>query len=322
MICFVTTRAHRYTHKRVGRWSGAPKVEVWSYDQVFAARALPWATWIFCDFDRLGFWDLELAARLWRILRDAGMRVLNDPARARLRFALLRKLAETGIGCFGVWRAEDTDRPRPEQFPVFLRNEAAHRGVLSDLIADPTALDLEIERAVETGYPRRDLMIVQYAAEPVSGGLFRKLSVYKIGPGTVPALCVHQDDWCVKAGTRGIASPELYQQEHEIIATNPYGEILSAAFAAGDVDYGRADFAFVRGRLAVYEINTNPAIAGPADHPSRVRTAAYELWRSKYITALAAIDTPDNGQRIAIGGEIFSAQRRRDFPYVRSRWTA
>ena len=36
------------------------------------ARFLPRATWIFTDFDRLSFWELELAARVYRNLIGSG----------------------------------------------------------------------------------------------------------------------------------------------------------------------------------------------------------------------------------------------------------
>ena len=44
------------------------------------------------------------------------------------------------------------------------------------------------------------------------------------------------------------------------MASNPYAERLRPAFEAAGIDYGRADFGFRDGRLAVYEINTNPSI--------------------------------------------------------------
>src|SRR4030095_3452020 len=92
MICFVCTAAHNYTFDRLLAFAGLPKVKVWTYDRLFRARSLPRATWIFTDFDRLNFWELELAARFHRNLVGAQQTVLNDPATVAQRFSLLRRL--------------------------------------------------------------------------------------------------------------------------------------------------------------------------------------------------------------------------------------
>ena len=206
-------------------------------------------------------------------------------------------------------------------YPVFLRNEAAHRGPIGDLIADAAALGQRIDQALAAGYPRRDLMIVQYAAEPALPGLFRKMAAFKIGDRMVPALCVHEADWRTKQGTLGIATPALYEEERDIIVDNRHGEMLRPAFAIAEMDYGRADFGLPGGKLAVYEINSNPAISGNrADHPSSFRREAFELWRKQYLAALEAIDTPTGGRDVPISGDVFDKQRRRDWPLVRSRW--
>ncbi len=65
------------------------------YERLFRMRRLPRATFIFTDFDRLDFWDLEMAARVYRRVREAGARALNDPARVSSRFRLLRDLRTT-----------------------------------------------------------------------------------------------------------------------------------------------------------------------------------------------------------------------------------
>lgn len=44
--------------------------------------------------------------------------------------------------------------------------ESAHREPLTDLIGDIEHLRQEIDRAIDAGYPARDLMVVEYCAEP------------------------------------------------------------------------------------------------------------------------------------------------------------
>src|SRR5689334_8264811 len=97
MIYFFLTREHRYTLQEVARSPLAPRTRLLDYDRLFRKSRLPGATYIFSDLDRLGYWDLELAARVHRRLQAAGAKVLNDPARVKMRDALLRALYAAGL---------------------------------------------------------------------------------------------------------------------------------------------------------------------------------------------------------------------------------
>jgi hypothetical protein len=319
MICFVCTAAHRYTvTKNLPKFEGVPDFKVWSYDKLFRARSLPRATWIFTDFDRLNFWELELAARFYRNLVAAEQRVLNDPATVAQRFSLLRRLHRTGFNRFNVWSVEAEEWP--ERYPVFLRTQSAHRGALTDLIPDRASLEREIAAALAKGRPRRELMVVEYCAEPIREGLFRKFATYRVGPAMIANLCVHQSKWVAKDGEKGIAGQELYDDEHRIIAENRHGEELRPAFEAGGIEFGRADFGLVDGRPQVYEINTNPTIAVIRKHPFPIRIATSRLFEEKFATALAAIDTPAGGPPIKMKGTVLREQRQHDRWMTKSRW--
>lgn len=315
MIIAFTTRAHSRTHtalcqQRYFRFRVVP------YERLFRRRSLPRATYLFTDMDRLHFWDLEMAARIHRQLAAAGARVLNDPARFLPRHALLNAWQRAGINDFGAWRADQ--RPPPEAYPVFLRTESAHRGVLTDLLHGPEALEQAIARVVAEGVPWREVLVVQYRAEPVADGLFRKLAVHRVGEATVPALCVHERQWNAKFGEPGVASGELYEEEQRIVAGNPYGEPLRRAFEVAGIDYGRADFGLVRGRPQAYEINTNPAVR----HPRRgtlvpARRATFAAFLERYLEALAAIDGPPAGAPIRLRDP--RRLRRKLYQFWRSR---
>src|SRR5690242_15742486 len=116
------------THRECRQWTRV-KFTTLPYHRAFSSPRLPRATYIFGDMDRLGFWELELSARLYRVLRAAGMRTLNDPALVKQRFALLRALNRERRNHFQVYRVDDGERPG--RFPVFLRTESAHRGTQS-----------------------------------------------------------------------------------------------------------------------------------------------------------------------------------------------
>lgn len=318
MICFVCTAAHDYTFNHLLAFTGLPEVKVWTYDRLLRARSLPRATWIFTDFDRLNFWELELAARFHRNLVGAGQRVLNDPATVAQRFSLLRRLHRAGFNRFNVWSVEAEEWP--ERYPVFVRTQSAHRGALTDLLPDRPSLEREIEAALAKGRPRRELMIVEYCAEPVREGLFRKLAMFRVGPAMIAHLCVHQSTWIAKDGEKGIAGAEFYDDEYRMIDENRHAEELRPAFEAGGLEFGRADFGLVGGKPQVYEINTNPTFAAIRKHPFPIRIAASRLFADRLVVALAAIDTPASRSPIKVKGTVLREQRGHDRWMTKSRW--
>lgn len=297
MIVVLTTRSHSYTHRSLTA-ERRLDVRLQTYDVVFRRRRLPVATYIFTDLDRLSYFELELATRLYRQLRRAGLETLNDPARVSQRFKLLRQLKSAGINDFNVWSLNDVDMP--DRYPVFLRTACAHRGVLTGLLENRAALERAIAAAVDQGIPERELLAVEYCAEPVEPGLFRKLSVYRIGERMISATCVHDRQWVAKMGVEGIASPALYEDELRIVRDNPHGESLRRVFSMANVDYGRADFALVGGRPQVYEINTNPLIKAPQSHPVKERVQSYAIVHDRLVTAFAELDDASSAGHVDI----------------------
>ena len=288
MIRFVMTRGHERTHTKVVKDSGAPRIELLHYDQLFASRQLPRAAYVFTDLDRLASWDLELAAAVHRDLVAAGLPVLNDPARVKTRFALLRALHEAGLNEFNVYRLDEG--LRPSRYPVFLRRAAGHGRPASGLLEDWGAVERAVASALARGIPESSLLLVEYAAEPVRPGLFRKLALSRIGPCWLPQICVHDVRWLVKYGKLGCATPELYEEELGIIRENPFAEPLRRAFEIAGIEYGRADFGLVGGSVQVYEINTNPTLKPGTQHPDTNRLESLRLVWTQHMAALRALD--------------------------------
>ena len=307
---------HNYTFERAVKNPGFD-LRVRSYHWALAQFALPRATYIFTDFDRLGPWELELAARLQRALAADGVRTLNNPARALQRYSVLHRLHAIGFNRFRAWRADEFQMP--DVFPVFLRTQAAHRGVLTDLLETVEAAEEALRAALDEGYALRDLMFVEYCAEPVKPDLFRKLSCYRVGDRMISGMCVHEAKWAAKYGTMGIAGEDLYADELDIVATNRFGEALRPAFEAAAIDYGRADFAIVDGRPQVYEINTNPHIAAIGKHPSAVRLKADKLHFERLFESFSSVDTIAGGKPVQLTGTIFERQRRHEWLMSRDR---
>jgi hypothetical protein len=232
------------------------------------------------------------------LLRSRGITVLNDPARVASRYGLLRKLYRAGINRFNAYRVEEA--VLPERWPVFLRCEGEHEGPRSGLIHDPDDLQREIGAALAEGVPIVSLLIVEYAAEPLRPGFFRKYSSFRVGSHSFAHTCVDDNNWIAKIGRRDITPMELYEEENSVVRTNPYALHLAPAFDLAGVDYGRVDFGLVGAKVQIYEINTNPHMQFDDDHPVALRHESYRTFRENYFAALRAIDSPDEGGSIAV----------------------
>ena len=190
---------------------------------------------------------------------------------------------------FDAYSVESLDRPK--SWPVFLRLEGDHQRPLSGLLNTPEELDEALRSAVDSGVPRSALIIIEYAAEEVLPGLYRKLSVFRIGERMVGFTCVHDDQWLVKYGKPGIAPVELYEEEHRFVAENPFGEGMRRIFDLLDLDYGRIDFGIVGGRPQIYEINSNPDVKlDPKSNGVEWRDRSNRLFKENYLEAIAGLD--------------------------------
>jgi hypothetical protein len=296
---------------------GMPVHSIWSYDALFRARTLPRATWVFTDFDRLGAWELELAAHVYRELERGGMRVLNDPAQAVGRFDLLMSLQLAGRNRFSVWRA--VNWAAADRFPVFLRTEAAHRGPLTDLIPDAQALAHAVQTALSDGYPLRDLMVVEYCAQPLPSGIFRKRAAFRVGDRLVNTLAVHDTSWAAKYGQLGVADELLYREELDSIGHCAHEAELMAAFDVARLTYGRVDYSLVDEQVQVYEINSNPTIGRTLEHPSALRLQSSAMAERLLVDAFQDIDSP-RGKAMRLTDGLLAKQRKADRFLLRSRW--
>jgi hypothetical protein len=292
MIRFFYSRGHSYTVRDVKKAAGFI-TSVMTYDALIRARWLRRTTCIFTDLDRLSFWDLEHASHLYLQMKAGGLRVLNNPALVKSRYPLLRALRAAGLNDFNVYRADEIEAI--ERYPVFIRKIHGHREPLSDLLEKRDDLLKAVEVAIAQGTPRENLLVIEFAAEPVRPNLYRKLSAFRIGDAIIPHISVHDTVWLVKYGRTFDNIEDLYQEEHEMFQRNPYADHLRRVFDIAGIEYGRADFGFYGGRIQVYEINTNPQVGPACKHPSATRVANMNLSWEKYLDALRAIDTKDGG---------------------------
>jgi hypothetical protein len=289
VIVFVTAAGHEFTHRKVLAHRDAPPSQRISYARLLRATRIPRATYIFTDFDRLSPRELQFAGELYQRVKAAGWPVLNDPARIRQRYAMLRRLEAEGINRFGAYRLESGERP--QRYPAFLRNECDHFGPLTDLVHDEAELLAAADRLIAAGHPERNLIAVEYASEPIGPDLFRRLGAFRIGERIVPTVSAHEARWTAKRGTKGIARQADYDAENAYVRTNPHAALIMRAFEIARIDYGRADFGIVEGEVQIYEINTNPSIgAGRRDHPFPIRNESLTIAWAAYLDALRALD--------------------------------
>jgi hypothetical protein len=288
MIWFLMSRGFDENVKALIEEQNAPKVAILHYNDALRRESLPRGAYIFTGIDRFGPDRLIEAARLYRRLRDHDCPVLNDPARALVRFPLLRALHRAGINPVNAYSIDEEERPR--RFPVFLRGIYGHDAPLSDLIFDQATLDQTTEAAVAAGAPRQTLMAVEYAAEAVLPGRSRKFSAFRVGDRLVPHHSIHDQSWSVTEERSGAADQDLYDEEVRFLRENPFAEPLKAAFDVAQIEYGRADFAVVDGKICVYEINMNPVVSATSIPPVPERVEAGKIWWETFLAALHALD--------------------------------
>jgi hypothetical protein len=319
VIRFLVSRGHGYTHECLRKTPQAPPASLMTYDQLLRSLWLRRATYVFADIDRLSFWDLELVAHAYVEMERLGLRVLNNPAKVKTRYALLRALHRAGLNDFNIYRADEINSSI--RFPVFLRKSQLHQGPLTDLLHSARELRNAIAAAVNGGTPMENLVVVEFAGEPVRPGLYRKLAAFRIGDAIVPTISVHDNVWRVKYGQLGIAGEALYRDELEFVKRNPFAEHLRKVFEIAGIEYGRADFGIYKGRIQIYEINTNPMINEPIPHPFATRQESARICWEKYLQALRAWDS-GGGRPVRLSNRTLQPRRVRTSLFVRTRPTA
>jgi hypothetical protein len=316
-LVHVATADHRYTLGDIPALLAAQGVtcESWSWDQVFRARRLPRATWILTDFDRLAPGPLEIGGRVHARLTAEGMRVLNDPRRFRNRAQLLRALQAEGINGFGcAWPAAGE---WPARWPAFLRTIAAHRGIIGGLLQDRDQAEAAIAAALAKGFALSDLVLVEYAAEPVAEtGHFQKHAAFRVGAAYVRANTVNDKRWKAKTGVAGMATDAIYAAERAEYDDWPHAAFVARVFAVAGMDFGRVDFGLSRGRAQAWEVNTNPTMLIKMAHANADRRAALELFRGRLVAALAAETTPATGRSVAVSDLFAPARSLLRRPYL------
>jgi hypothetical protein len=305
MITYLSTeRFSRTITKLISEADGAldKTIRSLSYEELLFERAGPVGHVIFTDFDRLTRYELETvatyAARLRSVAPDA--HILNDPSRALERTPLLATLHRAGINAFAVTRIDTGERPTA--YPVFIRAEDGYGGPDTEPLKDEAAYETALVDLQAKGKPLKGRVAIGFAAEKGPDGLYRKYGAFNVGGEIIPQHLMRSEGWVVKRSipenspAYGMAR-DLGDQSADVelayVRDNPHRDILLQAFAAGGIEFGRADYAIVNGRVQIYEINTNPAF--PRLKIADNRSERRALTRQRLLDAFRAIDTPIRG---------------------------
>ncbi len=272
-----------------------------TYEELFFERAGPIGHYIFTDFDRLSRYEIECAATFANALRRAApeARILNHPLAALERYPLLVALHKAGINDFAATRIECGDRP--PRYPVFIRAEDGYGGPETDILHNDDEFDAAIDGLTQRGLPLRGRIAIGYANERASDGYFHKYSAFNIDGQIVPDALTYGQTWVVKirfaANGSGTSRDQAYgvseagaSRELRYIMDNPHRNALARAFNLAGIEYGRADYGVINGRVQVYEINTNPHL--PLKKRTDARAERYAIVRRGILEALQVMNTP------------------------------
>lgn len=293
MIIFLTTAAHGYTIKRYLEAS-EPKLRrsviTMSYGEFLSWQKLPAGHYIFADVDRLEAAEAtavaqridHLAAALPAAIR------LNDPRRLLGRLKLLNALHSAGINDFDARLS--TDAVEGLRYPVFVRPLVEHKAGLTPLLHDEAELHAALDRLHADGVDLSRCVTTEFVDVRNADGHYEKYSVLRLGDAFIASDRSMNDRWIVKGDPEEAEIAEELERCLEFQRDNPHRALLAPIFERAGIDYGRVDYAFARGRIQVFEINSNPTIS-PAHHASaenRYSTALYNTMLASDLLGLLA----------------------------------
>ncbi len=306
MIYYVATERFSSTIRRFLRSHGKALggiLKSLTWEELFFERGGPVGHYIFTDFDRLSRYELECAAAFAMALEKAApeARILNHPLRALERFPLLVALHQAGINDFTATRVEAGERP--PKYPVFIRAEDGYGGPETDIISDDAEDNSALANLARRGLPLRGRIAIGYAAERGEDGYFQKFGAFNVAGEILAHHRMSGPTWVVKSNFKPTAwgsgrdaavriAEESMAKELDYVRSNPHRDILAKAFAVAGIEFGRADYGIVNGRVQIYEINTNARMPGPLkDDP---RNGWRKLSARNFISAVEKIEQPLN----------------------------
>lgn len=333
MIFYVVTGSHHYTVKKYFKlyekdFPVCP--EIVFYEQLSVQKEFKPGAYIFADLERLTPEQAEQAARIWQLLNDHGMPVLNHPTHFMRRYQLLRTLYEHGINQHNIYRL--TEARIPQHFPVFLRGENEHGGNVSPPLNNVAELNAAIADLEAQGLSLEDKVIVELVNTADETGLIRKYGAMIIGDQILADHMMFSQHWMVKSATSFDPLPQVFADEElDYMRTNPHEAMIREVVNIARVEYGRIDYGMKDGKIQVWEINSNPSLALNLLPELGGYTEAIRLGVEAYNRALNRInDIPLPSHTVVnqhreqwitrVSGKILTTLPRSYVPHIRERW--
>ncbi|HEY1385609.1 MAG TPA: hypothetical protein VGF43_18430 [Dongiaceae bacterium] len=266
MLYYVTRELHSYTIDKLlasfaTSWLPRPEfVQPVSYETLLALKRAPIGNYVFTDVDRLSGYEVDAAAEIVKSVTAAAPAALisNPPHRVLNRYALLRRLYESGINSFNVWRLDE--ERAPTAYPVFIRREQDALGPESGLLRNEGEYRAAVAALQASGKGLTGRIAVQYVSTAGGDGLHRKYGVFGIRGRMVPQNLMTAESWVVKSDSRD-PDADMTEEEERFVTANPHADQLREIFRIAHIDFGRVDYGIVDGRIEVFEINTNPTFS-------------------------------------------------------------
>ncbi len=280
MIYYLAHKRHVYTMQAyLDTFSPDLKKQIHPLSYQKIKKTLP-GTYIFADIERLHGKHARRAMRLWTKLSRAGCQMLNHPSQSMKRYRLLKTLHRQGINDFRVFRPWERLWNRLN-YPVFLREENNHTGTLSELIHTPKEL-------FQLQCQHRNALITEFRDTCCSDGLYRKYSAMRIGKSILPRHIFFSKNWMIKNADQ--CDERLLTEELEYLKNNPHADDLMYIFKLAGIEYGRIDYSLYKGRIQVWEINTNPSVLTRTSLKITRRHTVAEAFAKPFREALLALD--------------------------------
>lgn len=291
MIYFILAGSNSNTIKKYLEYRGnqlQKDIGIIYYDDLSKLNGLECNTLIFSDFDRLNKNQLAEVIKIFDIIKSRypELNLVNNPAKTKLRFDLLRELYNLGINPFNVHRiVESLNNIR---FPVFLREENNHTGALSGLIFNYKSLEANVFALSLQGYPAKNLLAVEFVDVADEMGIYGKYSALKVVDTVYPRQLDYNMHWMVKTSIRYNRYPEkeFLKEFKYFMDNNPHEIWLEKVFKLAGIEYGRIDYGLLNNQPVVWEINLNPDYGGRKRKKRKKRNVVIQEIRNTFHTTL------------------------------------
>ncbi len=291
MIFYLVTQMHAYTMRLfIDSWGRgcASRITVLPYENLIWSDTLKPGTYIFSDIERLTDKERGTAAKVWDELSRAGtgVRLLNHPMRSMGRYELLRTLHERGFNQYNVYRT--TERRMLKLFPAFLRGENDHSGSLTPILKTPDDLDAAMKKVSRRGETGKNRLIIEFCDTSDVSGIFRKYSAFIVGERIIPRHIFFSRNWMVKLPD--LICESKVSEELRYLEDNPHESDLREVFRLAQISYGRVDYGMLNGKVQIWEINTNPMLAGNVSSTTPERKHVHVHFLKQLTSEFEAID--------------------------------